>query len=219
MKIKKKQLENFGNKIEDSVVIGEKLALYLLVIEERPGVLIMDPDFNDRKKLKQFCREYDLEFHYTGGEGKRGLKDKLLRTDSRMFKGGFFIAREKERFQKLKRSKGRFYGFSDEGVGEFLGYPEDDIKYFSGNVTDGHIEKPTREKAEKLVSNRVIKKDDLKYLELVSYVPRPERENIVRAIETGEERHRKIEDIDQKYGVKTGKNLLREVFRDPLYLS
>jgi len=219
MEIRKELLEKFDKLIQDSVVVDEKLALYLLIIDERPGVLIMDPDFDDRKKLKDFCREYDLELHYTGGEGKRGLKDKLLRTDSRMFKGGFFITREEERFRKLKASDGRFYGFSDEGVGKFLGYPEDDIDYFSGNVTEGHIEKPTREKAEELRSEGVIRKEDLKYLELVSYVPRPEKENIIKAIETGKHRHEKIEEVDQKYGVDTGKKLLREVFRDPLYLS
>ena len=219
MEIRKELLEKFEDLIGDSVVVDEKLALYLLIIDERPGVLIMDPDFDDRKKLKDFCREYDLEFHYTGGEGKRGLKDRLLGTDSRMFKGGFFICREKDQIKKLKQSEGRFYGFSDQGVGDFLGYPEDDIEYFSGNVTKGHIEKPTRDKAEELVSDKTIRKDDLKYLELVSYVPRPEKENILEAIETGKHRHEKIEEIDKKYEVKTGKKLLRKLFRDPLYLT
>ena len=216
MDVPKDRLEKFHEKVGQSTVIDEEVALYLLLIDERPGVLVMDPDLDDRKKLKNFCREYDLSYHYTGGEGERGLKDKILRTDSRLFKGGFFIAKDEKRFEMLKSSEGRFYGFSDEAVGKFLGYPEDDIKYFSGNVTDGHIENPTREKADELRSQGKIKEKDLKFLELVDYVPRPEEENILKAINTGKNRHEKIKKIDEKYEINTGEEILRKLFRSPL---
>ncbi len=218
MELQKKPVETyFTEKLDDHVVIDEKLALLLLLLEERPGVLVMNPELDDRKILKQFAQEFDLEHLYTGGEGERGLKDKLLHEDSRMFKGGFFITDEKERFRILKESEGRFYGFSDRAVGRFLGYPEDDTEYFAENVVEGHIERPTREKAEELVSEGVLKKSDLKYLELVSYVPRPRKENIVKAVETGKKREQKILEIDDELGLEVGKNILREIFRDPLY--
>ncbi|WP_414838347.1 hypothetical protein ACK3SF_02995 [Candidatus Nanosalina sp. VS9-1] len=207
----------FQHRLNDAVVQDEKLALYLLVIGERPGVLIMNPDMKDRNILEDFCREFDLEYIYTGGEGERGLLDKILRRDSRLFKGGFFIASDGERFEELESTEGRFYGFSDEGVGEFLGYPEDDVEYFASNVVEGHIERPTREKAEELVSEGVIRKKDLKYLELVSYVPRPEEENIVEAVELGKKREEKILEIDEDLGIDTGAKILGQIFNDPLY--
>lgn len=209
--------EYFAEKLDDRVVQDEKLALLLLVLDERPGVLIMNPDLEDRKTLKMMCQDFDLEFLYTGGDKRRGLKDRLKSSDSRLFKGGFFIASESQRFSVLKDSEGRFYGFSDRAVGEFLGYPEDDITYFADNVVEGHIERPTRKKAEELVSRRVLKAKDLKYLELVSYVPRPEEENIVQAVETGREREEKILEMDENKGTDVGKEILSQVFRQPLY--
>lgn len=207
----------FEHRLTDAVVVDEKLELLLLLIEERPGVLIMNPDYRDRNILQDFCDEFELEFLYTGGEKSRGLLDKILRRDTRLFKGGFFIARDRGRFEKLKETEGRFYGFSDEGVGNFLGYPEDDIEYFSNNVTEGHIERPTNEKAEELVSQGLIKERDLKYLELLSYVPRPVKENILEAVELGKKREEKILEKDEELDIDSGKEVLREVFRDPLY--
>ena len=209
----------FEHRLNDAVVVDEKLALLLLLIDERPGALIMNPDFKDRNILEDFCQEFELEKLYTGGEKSRGLLDKILRRDTRLFKGGFFIAKEEERFEALKSTEGRFYGFSDEGVGSFLGYPEDDVEYFANNVTEGHIERPTNEKAEELVSEGVLKNSELKYLELVSYVPRPEKENILKAVELGKRREEKILAMDEELDIESGAEVLREIFRDPLYMK
>ena len=209
----------FEHRLNDTVVIDEKLALLLLLIDERPGVLIMNPDYRDRNVLEDFCREFKLEKIYTGGERSRGLLDKILRRDTRLFKGGFFIAKDEQRLEKLEETEGRFYSFSDEGVGNFLGYPEDDIEYFAEKVVEGHIERPTNEKAQELVSQGVLKNRELKYLELVSYVPRPVKENILEAVELGKEREEKILKMDEELDIESGAEVLREVFRDPLYMK
>lgn len=209
----------FEHRLNDTVVIDEKLALLLLLIDERPGVLIMNPDYRDRNVLEDFCTEFELEHIYTGGERSRGLIDRILRRDTRLFKGGFFIAKDEKRLEKLQETEGRFYSFSDEGVGNFLGYPEDDIEYFAEKVAEGHIERPTNKKAEELVSEGVLKNRELKYLELVSYVPRPLKENILDAVELGKKREEKILEMDEELGINSGAEVLREVFRDPLYMK
>lgn len=155
------------------------LDLYLIFIEERPACLVMNTEPEEVRKLENFCREFDL--HYRVEEGKSKISGESV-----------FITTEQDRLEMLEKSSGRFCGFTDIQVGRFLGFPEEDVEYFSENITDGQIEPEVRQKAEKMVQNGVLTNKDLKYLDIVSYVPKPEESNILKAVEKGKRYERSI---------------------------
>jgi hypothetical protein len=135
--------------------LRETVDLFLLLLEERPACLIMDPDREETEKLKDFCNKFNLE--YITREGSR---------DSMLSKSGFFVCRNENRLKMLKGSDGRFYGFSDRDVGNFLGFPDDDIEFFHENVERGHVESRTREVVQEMVSNGKISHDEGRLVEL-----------------------------------------------------
>jgi len=179
----------------------ETLDLFLVILEERPACLIMDPDKGEREKLAEFCREFDLEF-----------REQSSKNESLLSSSGFFISCDEERFQKLQDSEGRFYGFSDRDVGDFLGFPEDDIEFFAENVEEGPVEVKTREITEKMVRENLISQEDAKYVNLVTYVPRPCEENVLEAVEQGKRFENKILEFDAKSDSSIGKRVLEEFY-------
>ena len=210
MKKEKKLLENyFLERLPDRIPSSEVFEILLVVLEERPGSLVMSPDYRDRKLLREFCHELELEY-FEVEEKKRSLIDRLLGRDTRTFKGGFFIARDTERFEILKSSKGRFYGFSDEAVGKFLGFPEDDIDYFSRRAAKGEVWDETEEKVNEMIQNKDVKRNDVKYLGLTSYVPRPEKSNILKAVNKGRKREKTLLEFDERFDTEIGERYLAE---------
>lgn len=179
----------------------ETLDLFLVILEKRPACLIMDPDEGEREKLAEFCREFDLEF-----------REKSSKNESLLSSSGFFIAHDKSRFQKLQNSEGRFYGFSDRDVGDFLGFPEDDVEFFAEKVHEGPLEAKTREITEKMVEENLISQEDSKYVNLVTYVPKPSEENILEAVELGKRFEEKILEFDAKFDSSIGKRVLEEFY-------
>lgn len=151
----------------------EALDLVLVGLGDRPACLVMDPG-EEKGLLRSYCDSLGLAFRSYGG-------------DSELARSGFFIAREKKRLEILENSEGRFYGLSDRDVGRFLGFPEDDIDYFRHKVGEKDLESGAREKARDMASEGHLEEGSEEMLRLVTYVPRPEKENIVRAVKRGRE--------------------------------
>jgi hypothetical protein len=154
------------------------------------------------------CDELDLAYRITGGR-ERSLLDKILRRDTRMFKDGFFIARDEKALKRLEESDGKFYGFSDRGVGEFLGYPRESTIYYQESRKPA-TEK-SEEKLEELEEKGKISEKDKEYLALISYVPRPEEVSIMRAVKIGEMREKKLKELDKDLETGIGEKYIEEM--------
>lgn len=179
----------------------ETVDLFLVVLEERPSCLVMDPDDEEKRKLERFCDDLDLSF--LEAEDSEGS----MLSDS-----GFFIAQDRERLDLLKGSDGRFYGFSDLDVGDFLGFPEDDIDYFAENIGDGPLEPETREAIEELVVEGEIDSSEAKLVHLTTYVPRPEESNIKEALSRGKAYREALLDFDEENDTELGSRVMDAFF-------
>lgn len=182
--------------------------MLIFFIEDRPGVLLMDPDEEDRDLLEEFC--YDFGFYRTFEKADKDDRGKLET-------GGYFIAREEERLAELVNSKGEFYGLSDKVVGRFLGIPDREVKYFSSKIKKGHVEAPTREKLRAILGDE-IPFEDARYIEVTPYVPIPDRESIGKAIKKGKKIEADIIEFDRVYDFHTGKTILSHVLQNQMYV-
>ncbi len=187
----------FLEKLPESFSWRECYELYLLVEEERPGALIMDPGSEDLELLKDFADSFDLYFAVKSSD--RGLS-----------KQGFFATRDRERLEMLE-SEGRFYGLSDRSVGNFLGYPETSIDYFEDNIGGKPIEQEVREKLSELVEKGVVEKEEVNVLETVCFVPAARKKSILEALELGEERMERLEKS------QIGSKLVEKLLQNPIY--
>lgn len=200
----------FLDELPENLSIHESFELLIVIIEKRPGALLMSPDFKQRKLLRKFCDDFNIFYLEVEGQ-ERSILDKLLRRDTRVLKGGFFVARNEERFDKLKSSEGGFYGFSDKAVGKFLDYPEEDIEYFEHRTVNGEIGSETEEIIERIIENKEVSRDEAKCIELTSYLPKPEKSNILKAIQKGKERRNALQELDKKFKVEIGRMYLDEL--------
>lgn len=208
----------FLKKLPGRIPGNECLDLLLAKLGEKNGALVMGPDAWDRKLLEKFCEDLDLEYLYVEGES-RSFLDRVLRRDTRLLKGGFFVTREPGNLEKLKESEGRFYGFSDETVGRFLGYPEEAVSYFVKRAEDGSVEVRTEKLLDELLGEGRIEKEDASYLELLSFIPCPEKERVMDAIEIGKQREKALLELDERLGTDIGRRYLEEVLRESVYSS
>lgn len=209
MTYKTKELEKYFMKyLPDKIGYNHAYDILMMLTGEKPGSLVMSPDVEQRKALEEMCEQLDLSYKITGGR-KRSLLDKLLRRDTRLFKDGFFIARDEKALERLEQSEGKFYGYSDKGVGEFLGYPRESTIYYE-NSTDPAT-KASEKKIEELETEEKLEKDEINLLNLVSYVPRPEEENILRAVKIGEMREKKLKELDKDLETSIGEKYLEKM--------
>lgn len=171
------------------------LDLFLMFMDSRPSCLLMNLEEDEINDLESFCDDYN--FLYRIEEG-----------DSALSASSMFIASEEKRLELLEKEDGRFCGFTDIKLGEFLGFPREDSEYFSENIRSGQIEPEVREKAREMISNGELDQEDMKYLEVASYVPKPEEENIKRCVETGSEYIKTVEKFDETNNIEIGKEIL-----------
>ncbi len=204
--------EYFLRKLPERLHEHERLELLLLVTGEKPGALVMSPDNGDRELLEEFCEEFDLSYLHSGGE-ERSFFDRLLGRDTRFLKGGFFVAREEDSLEELQDSEGKFYGFSDRAVGEFLGYPEEAVEYFIKRKKENHISIRTENVLEELVEEGELEEEDSKYLQLVSYVPHPTKKCVLDAVEKGKKREKALRELDEQLETRIGRRCIREVLQ------
>ncbi|MFB6203175.1 MAG: hypothetical protein ABEK01_01645 [Candidatus Nanohaloarchaea archaeon] len=170
-------------------------SLLLLVLGEKPGACILGVDEKQREALKRFCEDFDYSYAEHGGEDQ-GIVDRMLGRE-KFFRPTAYIS-DGDRMEMLEGEE-----VSAETRGRFLGYPEDAVSYYTGSE-----EPPGMELREKLDGMEIGGEE---YLELVLYVPRPDREHIEAAIEKGREREELLEEMDRKLGIDVGSRYIEEL--------
>ena len=170
--------------------------LLTLVAGERSGVLLMSVKEEDEELVKNFCDDFGLELEFMGE-----------RND--LLDPGAFITSDPDRLAVLEDSYGNFYGCSDEAVGKFLGYPEEAVEFYSEAEIPGE---EYRKKVTYLHNNGVLGDEDLKYLQLLDYVPFPKKENILQAVEEGKRKKKKLERFDEDNNTRVAEMYLTELF-------
>lgn len=187
-------MEDVFQDIEDFFTIDNCLALLLMRACEKPGVLIMSGDSRQKVKIKDLCSQEDWYWRVYGGSiDEETFLEKLKRftgfSSQDLFdSAGIFVCQDSERFEILEESSGDFYGFTDSAVGDFLGYEDDAVEFYEKLEGVETAVAPYRDKVEELVDSGDLEEEELKYLELVFYVPVPDREHILEAVEIGKKR-------------------------------
>ena len=185
----------------------QALDLLLVVTGSRPACLIMDPENEAKQELVEFCDSCSL-YYKMEEERSQGLG-----------KEGFFVAVEEKRLEELENSEGRFYGLSDRHVGNFLGFPDEDIAYFHENVREGPVEQETREKKAELLSNGEISDRQAEISEIVSYVPKPSAKCIKRASRRGMSYLEDVKNFDSENDTEVGSQVLEDFLGRPVNFS
>lgn len=196
-------LERFPGRIMDE----EAYHLLLVVLGEKPGALVMSAGNREKRLLQDFCNDLGLKMMVVDGDERSHL-DKLLGRDTRFRKDSIFIAREKERFDILEESEGDFNGFSERAVGEFLGYPKEAIDFY------GEEEVPAQafeKQAEEFLDSGELNQDEIDLLDLMGYLPRPEKQSIIEAVREAEKREEKLLRIDEELGASIGSHYLEKM--------
>ncbi len=193
-----KDLEYF----EQNLPYRDAIDLTLVYLGERPACLVMDPGEEEVRRIRKFCKK--LGFYFL-------VKESVEYSD--LSKTGVFVTKEKDRLNVLEDTNGRFYGFSDRKVGEFLGFPDEDVEYFAENIENGPLESETREKALELASEKVISREDIKFVELVTYVARPSEESVLQAVKRGKDYRDALLEFDTETGSDLGRRLLNRYIR------
>lgn len=186
--------EYFRDRLPKHITQGEVQDILFLILNKKPGALVMDADMEAQKVLEELSDEFDLEIKIVEGS-ERSFLDRLLGRDTRFLKDSVFLAQESERFEILNESDGRFCGFTDRAVGEFLGYPESAVKYYVKKTSEEPAGMKVSEKIDEMIEEGELDKNSKECLEMLSYLPKPEEENIRKAVKKGRDRKKIIEDL------------------------
>ena len=112
------------------------------------------------------------------------------------FGRGLFLTSDSDRFSLLG-SGGEFYGGTDRSVGEFLGYDEDSIEYYVQALEDGRLPpEEVERKVEEMIDSGSLEASDARFLSLVGYLPVPDEEDVLEAVETGRDRYMDLEETE-----------------------
>ena len=191
----------FGDKLKGEITDSEYRDLAFVLLDEKPGALVMGAEKTTVKVLEDFCKDFGLQIRVVEG-GNRSKMDKVLRQDNRFDKDSIYVARENERFEILEDSTGRFNGFSDRAVGKFLGYPDSAVNYYTEKTEEGAVGMELEERISEMIEEGEISEKDRESLETISYLPRPEDERIREAIDEGQRRKKLFEEFCEKFGLE-----------------
>ena len=185
-----RELASWLEELDSSVNLEEKIALIFLLTDVKPGVVLMS--VSKGSNIYDFAEDFDLEVLQVEGED-RSLLNRLIGRDNRFQKDTVFLTKDDQRFEILEDEEPGFAGFTDESVGKFLGYPGSSLDYY------GSVEVPGQDFREK-IEELDFSDEELKYLNLVFYVPVPEEDYVDEAIHEGRRRAEKLEDLsDETY--------------------
>lgn len=200
-------MEEVFKDLEEFFTLDNCLALLLMREEEKPGVLIMSADGRQKEKIREICNRFDWHQKTFGSqEIEKGLAGKIreflnISKQNPFSSEGIFVARNEKRFEILDKSSGNFYGLDETGVGKFLGYEEDAVEFYANVEKGSTAVEPYREKLEEMLESGKLKNSALKYLELIFYVPVPDEDKILEAVEKGKVRHQVLSEtvLGRKY--------------------
>jgi hypothetical protein len=154
--------------------LGQSISMLLLLEDEKPGVLIMSADDTQRAFTEAFCDKFGCSRMET-----EGIKNP-----------GVFISKNSERFKILNQSSGGFYGAEESAVGKFLGYEKKAREYYEEMNEKGELaRKEFEKKLKELEQNGEVPEGYENYLELIAYIPYPDKRHITQAIKEGEKRY------------------------------
>jgi hypothetical protein len=157
---------------------NQSISMILLLEDEKPGVLIMSADDAQRAFIEAFCDEFNCSTMEVGG-----VKDP-----------GVFVSKNPDRFEILRESSGDFYGAEESAVGKFLGYEKKARTYYEEMNEKGKLaRKKFEKKLKQLEQSGDVPEGYDKYLELIAYIPYPDKQHIMQAIKRGEKRYRILE--------------------------
>lgn len=182
--------------------------IMMVYLNEKPGALVMDPNFGEIRTLKKSTSKLNLKYHYTDEESIKQFIKQTLFSDT-METGGFFIYKNKDSLSKLEKSEDDgFYGFTEKSVGIFLGYPKESAEYYvETNQMTNLVKEETEEKLKKLLKNEELSKEEVEYLKYVSYIPKPSEKEIKKAIEIGKNYSEALDEFDSELGKIYSKKL------------
>jgi len=201
--------EFFDQRLDELLDDGSEYPVFLVTIGEKKAAVTMNVSKEQIEILKELCSRFDLSYRI--GEGRKSKPSKTTGEKTERKQRAFFVSNDESYFEVLE--EGRFYGFSDRSVGKLLGFPEKSVRFFVEN------EQPAM-KSRKTISK--MREDgtfgeDLKYLNLVTFIPSPDRKEIEKAIEKGRHRREKLEEFDEKTGLELGKKFIEQRTSRNLY--
>lgn len=212
----------------------EAFDLLLLLIDEKPGASITVHFQRLSNNFKEFIKDFSDEFnlHYI-------IQENSSQEDqAENFSGNtVFLTKDEQKLEMLKPLE----DVSEKEIGLFLGYPDDAVEAFQSSTgfTEAYkqfekeaakehvseegaleiLEKASaksygelfQEKLEELKEEEVISKDEERYLDLVSYVPVLEQDDILEAISEGRRRKKLLEELDKKAEASVGKFFIEQI--------
>lgn len=196
-------MEEAFQDLERIFTLDNCLALLLLREGEKPGVLVMSANQGQKEKIEEISETRGWSWRVYGGSLEResfieSLKKFLgFSTNDPFDTAGIFVARSEERFQILEESSGGFYEVSEEAVGEFLGYDRDAVEFYTDLDEGETATEPYEERVDEMLESGELDEEDLKFLELVFYVPVPEKVKILEAVELGRTRWELLSSTDE----------------------
>lgn len=203
--------EYFDGRLDAKIEDSSDYPMLLMAIGEKEAALTMNADKGQIEVLREFAEVFDLCLKVY--EGRTSKPEKPGAEIPSFDQKGVFLATEEDRFDILENSEGRFYGFSDKAVGKFLGFPESSIKFFKSTEQPGlESRKKIKELKEKKEFN-----GDLKYLNLTTYIPAPDREAVEKAIQKGVSREKALFKIDEENNLDIGKKYLDSRLENSFY--
>jgi hypothetical protein len=196
--------KHFEDGLDTVIHDSSDYPMLLMVLGEKHAALTMNASDEEIDAIQSFCDDFDFTMRVR--EGRTSKPEGSL--GNRPVDDGkcVFVADDEKRFKILERSEGRFYGYSDSAVGEFLGFPESAIEFFDSTEQPGM---ESRKFIEELKQNGEI--EDTKFIGLTSYIPAPAPEAVKQAVETGKKRYSVLQETE------IGKKYVQRRFENSLY--
>lgn len=203
------ELEAWIGRLQNLLEDGSQYPIFLVALGEKRGAVSMNVSEEQIQSLKRFCERLGLK--YRTAEGRKSKPSRNVMEKTERDQNAFFVSREGSWFDILE--EGRFYGYSDRSVGEFLGFPKSSIEFFVEN------EQPamrSREQISKMNKEQGLEAD-IRYLNLVTYIPAPEESEILKAVKKGRLRAEKLSEFDGMNDSELGEHLLEKRLSGNLY--
>lgn len=185
-------LERFTTRFD----IQSQLSLLFLLIGEKPGAMIMFVDESKEELLKEFCRDFDLNFQ-------------KKESDIHQI---FYVTMDEKYFDLLEtvEDEGSFY--TKKSMGKFLGYPAEAIDFFVQNSGNLRLRDDMREKIDDMIENGDLTRENSYLLDLVMFTPELTHKGVKNAVEIGERRRELLRQFDRQHDTELGDKILEKIF-------